>query len=119
MTENKEYTAFKQWVKDMLGAGSKVHYNKAGELKFPRYLYICSCGDVDCNDRRTGTSSLNGGPSNLSHSLNIHYMHEHGYWNPINHTSEIYIKEEDVLLKKGQARNLSEYDKKELRRLLK
>jgi len=116
MTNCKEYTISKTWIKDMLGSRFPKHDN--GDLKFPKYLYICSCGDIDCDNRRTGKAGLYG-PANLDSSIDSHYRHEHGYWNPMRANSQVYVREEEVLLKRGQARNLSYEEKRELRRLLK
>jgi len=109
---SKDWIEFKEWMKGcVLQSHLSENHKKDGDLKFPKYVSICSCGDVDCDNRRTGKAGLYG-PPNLDSSINSHYSHEHGYYadeKEQEHTNEVYVKESEVELMKGQIHNL-DYD---------
>ncbi len=114
-----EWVNFKDWMKDcVLNAHLPENHKKNGELKFPKYISICDCGDVDCSNLRKDQAGLYGKP-NLSSSINSHYNSQHRSWDEDdNHDHEVYIKEDEVILKKGQIQHLSWDERKELRKLL-
>lgn len=117
----KDWIEFKEWMKGcVLQSHLPEKHKKDGDLKFPKYIAICSCGDVDCNNRRTGQAGLYGA-SNLDSSINSHYRHEHGYDDDDGeelHTNEVYVKESEVELMKGQIHNLDWDDRINLRKRL-
>ena len=117
------WVIFKNWMKGcVLHTHLEDNHKKNGELKFPKYISICDCGDIDCNNRRTGQAGFYG-LSNLDSSINSHYNHEHGYYSDEEgeqeHTNEVYVKESEVELMKGQIHNLDWDDRKSLIKRLK
>lgn len=115
---SRSWVIFKNWMKDcVLDTHLPENHKKNGDLKFPKYIYICDCGDVDCNNLRKDQAGLYG-KSNLCSSINSHYNSEHGSWDEEDHEVEVYIKESEVLLKKGQVNHLDWDDRKELRKML-
>jgi len=107
---SKDWIEFKEWMKGcVLQSHLPENHKKDGDLKFPKYVSICSCGDVDCDNRRTGQAGLYG-PANLDSSINSHYRRNHGYEDDEEeYTNEVYVKESEVELMKGQIHNL-DYD---------
>jgi len=97
------WVIFKNWMKDcVLYAHLDENRTNNGELKFPRYISLCDCGDMDCNNRRSSNHNMfTGGPSNLNSSINHHYNSEHGSWDEEDHNHAVYVKEDDVILQKG------------------
>lgn len=101
------WVIFKNWMKDcILYSHLPENHTKNGELKFPRYIALCSCGDMDCNNRRNPTQSGFGGASNLNSSINYHHHSEHSrsYWEKDDEedfTHAVYVNEDDVILQKG------------------
>ena len=112
-----EWVNFKDWMKNcLLNAHLPENHKKNGELKFPKYMAICECGDMDCNNLRKDQAGLYG-KSNLSSSINSHHSSEHRFEDK-DYNYEVYIKEDEVILKKGQIQHLSWNERKELRKLL-
>ncbi len=97
------WVIFKNWMKDcVLYSHLEENHKKTGELKFPKYISLCDCGDMDCNNRRSSNHNMySGGPSNLHSSINHHYNSEHGSWDEEDHDYAVYVKEDDVVLQKG------------------
>jgi len=114
---SRSWVIFKNWMKDcVLDTHLPDNHKKNGELKFPKYIAVCECGDMECNNLRRDQAGLYG-KSNLSSSINYHDNSYHRFdekdWG-----HEVYIKESEVLLKKGQINHLDWDDRKELRKLL-
>ena len=87
------------------------NHKKNGDLKFTKYIFICSCGEVGADSLRRDQAGLYG-KRNLQSSLNNHLNHDHR--DDEDYTYEVYIKEDEVLLKKGQINNLDWDDRKAL-----
>jgi len=118
----KDWIEFKKWMKSVvLCTHLPENHKKGGDLKFPKYMMVCSCGEVDCNNLRRDKSGIYG-KSNLDSDINRHDNHEHGYYadeKEQEHTNEVYIKESEVELMKGQIHRLDWYERKDLIKRLK
>ena len=114
----KDWIEFKEWMKSVvLNTHLPENHKKNGELKFPKYIAICDCGEVEGDNLRRDQAGLYG-KANLSSSINHHYRSEHGEWDEDEHEYEVYIKESEVELKKGQIHNLDWDDRIALRKRL-
>ena len=115
---SKDWIEFKEWMKSVvLNTHLPENHKKNGELKFPKYIAICDCGEVDGANLRRDQAGLYG-KANLSSSINHHYRSEHGEWDEDEHEYEVYIKESEVELKKGQINHLDYDDRIALRKRL-
>jgi len=114
---SRSWVIFKNWMKDcVLDTHLPDNHKKNGELKFPKYIAVCECGDMECNNLRRDQAGLYG-KSNLSSSINSHHNSDHRYEEK-DYDYEVYIKESEVLLKKGQINHLDWDERKEFRKLL-
>jgi len=115
----RSWVIFKNWMKNcVLYTHLEKNQKKNGELKFPKYISLCDCGDMDCNNLRRDQAGLYG-KSNLSSSINHHYNSEHGSWDEEDHEYQVYVKESEVELMKGQIHNLDYDDRLDLIKRLK
>ncbi len=114
---SRGWVIFKNWLKGDLGTHLSENYNKSGEFKFPKYVAICECGDFHCNNRRNSITRDRVELSNLNHSINYHDYCEHNREEK-DYGVGVYIREDEVLLKKGQIQHLGWDERKELRKML-
>jgi len=114
---SRGWVIFKNWLKGDLGTHLEENYNKNGEFKFPKYISICECGEFSCNNRRHSMIKERVELSSISGSINYHDYSEHNL-DEKDFGHEVYIKESEVLLQKGQINNLDWDKRKELRKLL-